>query len=635
MRKLFFFLIFIFMCNTSYGAVEDFSDGGIWTETDSADDITVTSTKVDVSTMREDANSVVSGDYGVGNFLYFTHEYEIYIDACSANTAQMSLVTYNDTAASTITDQVGNTDGWGLKIYCSGSDTFAITFTDWENGRYHYLPASVDTLYYVRVVSSAKYKLIEVFSDSARTTLVGSLIYQPISNAYQYISVGGSDDDGSGTDTITGYVQNLEFVDFTNIFLWGASFTNREATYNVNWSRCMGGTSHSFDNMKLTSVSANITADASANNVRLAVYQGGSLSTGPDGATLIKDFGTVANPSTSGWATIDTSDDLSLTKDTVTWICIKGNDNDVGLYAYNDSGGSGDFQTGNGRWASDCESTDETDGFDATWCVDGGAFSTYWYQLNLTYEIDGLEATDFCADANAQGCWLMEDATTESDESGEGEDLTVSAGDSIPQSTTKVFGTYSRDFETGDDDYLYAADGGSTDISGANQNMSVCAWYYRESDTGSGEAIVAKYDHGSSDKQYVLQIDGEDDYKFTISNDGSASADAEHATTVYIEKWNHICGVYDESDTGKELKIYVNGWLEDTTTFTAGIYDGSALFAIGSRFDSGSTYKQADGFIDDVIIYDRAISPNEVLEHFYYGISNPVVGGARRIMLIH
>lgn len=73
--------------------------------------------------------------------------------------------------------------------------------------------------------------------------------------------------------------------------------------------------------------------------------------------------------------------------------------------------------------------------------------------------------------------------------------------------------------------------------------------------------------------------------------------------------WTHVAGTYD----GTKLKLYVNGALVNEGTSTLSLPDRSAAFAIGAKGgDSGSWF---DGDIDEVAVYDKALSAQRIAAH--------------------
>jgi len=85
--------------------------------------------------------------------------------------------------------------------------------------------------------------------------------------------------------------------------------------------------------------------------------------------------------------------------------------------------------------------------------------------------------------------------------------------------------------------------------------------------------------------------------------------------------WHHVAGTYD----GAEIKIYIDGVLEDTVAWAGGVvYDSTNVVAIGARSDDGSTMTRfLDGDIDDARLYGRAITQSEVITIYQSRLEAP------------
>jgi len=88
-----------------------------------------------------------------------------------------------------------------------------------------------------------------------------------------------------------------------------------------------------------------------------------------------------------------------------------------------------------------------------------------------------------------------------------------------------------------------------------------------------------------------------------------SAVDATSATAIGLNEWHHLVGVYD----GTQVIIYVDGQQKDTDT---GASDNSGLVRIGCR---GSGVELWNGAIDDVRIYNRAITAGEVKQLYKLG----------------
>ena len=233
--------------------------------------------------------------------------------------------------------------------------------------------------------------------------------------------------------------------------------------------------------------------------------------------------------------------------------------------------------------------------------------------------------TDFTQDANCMGAWYMNStSTSELDRSGNSADLayinTPATTNTVP--TTPVYSGNSLDFErTTQEDSLFIADGGSTDISGSEQSMTVSAWVKPES-TSEDYFIVTKYDYGNDQRQFDLQTSGSTSYKFAVSSDGTFATGADSVSTSTapsIGTWVHVVGVYNaETDL---LDIYING-VKDATSVSHvnGIHDGTSTFNIGAIRNSTAPAGWYDGLIDEAIIFDRVLSVTEILSIYNNGI---------------
>ena len=96
---------------------------------------------------------------------------------------------------------------------------------------------------------------------------------------------------------------------------------------------------------------------------------------------------------------------------------------------------------------------------------------------------------------------------------------------------------------------------------------------------------------------------------------GNELAQVTSKTVVPIEKWVHVAGTYD----GSELKIYINGKLDGSMEWTKGIYQGDAKVQIGKY--EGADFFQFWGIIDEVMLWDRALSEQEINQVMTSGLA--------------
>ncbi|MDD4924654.1 MAG: LamG domain-containing protein, partial [Dehalococcoidales bacterium] len=154
--------------------------------------------------------------------------------------------------------------------------------------------------------------------------------------------------------------------------------------------------------------------------------------------------------------------------------------------------------------------------------------------------------------------------------------------------------------------------------------FSLESWVYME-DLDSF-FIVSKNDYNANQKrEYVLYVGGDKKLTFLLEDQsagGSIYRKYNTALTSYQNQWVHVTATYDGSSSNAGLKLYLNGVRVDDTgadsSYTAMENLGQPL-ELGSR----SSYSQsADGLIDEVKIYSRELSVEEV--RYRYNRGGPI-----------
>jgi predicted ribosomally synthesized peptide with SipW-like signal peptide len=191
------------------------------------------------------------------------------------------------------------------------------------------------------------------------------------------------------------------------------------------------------------------------------------------------------------------------------------------------------------------------------------------------------------------GYWPLnsvEDGTAE-DRSGNGNDGTVQ-GD-VSAVAGQVAGAGSFD---GNGDYVEIPDDQSLGVT----NVTVSAWVYRDGSKnrvyvvdGRDHNYGIKFDDGTSTPRFFIWVNN------SVKTLNASSGDIPDQT------WTHVAGTYD----GSELNIYVNGANEGTRAVSGAIDVSSGPGRIGDYIGGGYEFR---GRIDDVRIYDRALSELEI-----------------------
>lgn len=221
-----------------------------------------------------------------------------------------------------------------------------------------------------------------------------------------------------------------------------------------------------------------------------------------------------------------------------------------------------------------------------------------------------IETNYLSSDANLQGYWKLESDGTDS--SGKSNTLT-----GTPPDYVAAMFSNGGDFELSDSEYLSIADASQTglDITG---DITISLWYKPESVGSTEKVLVSKWDYGDSNRSYSLNFNSSDQLIFKYSGDGTNTTVFTLAvTTINLTAgiWYHIGVTADVS--AKTAIFSINGVVTTFSSPTSGtqtsIYNGTAPFAIGCQFNSSSANAFVDGVIDDVAIFDRLFTAEELV----------------------
>jgi len=167
----------------------------------------------------------------------------------------------------------------------------------------------------------------------------------------------------------------------------------------------------------------------------------------------------------------------------------------------------------------------------------------------------------------------------------------------------------------GVDDFVEIPENGSLDLNG---NFTVEAWVKPESYLAVPSPVITKYNYSGGNLANVswqLDMLNGGNVQFGVACGTNSSTDLMYQQTtnavVSLNVFTHLAAVYQQNPP--TIEIYVNGVLQASTT------NGSCNFInqndtpvrIGKRIDSGST-AFFDGIIDEVSIYNRALSASEI-----------------------
>lgn len=134
-------------------------------------------------------------------------------------------------------------------------------------------------------------------------------------------------------------------------------------------------------------------------------------------------------------------------------------------------------------------------------------------------------------------------------------------------------------------------------------------WNANVSGAGDEQVVLAKGDETGNDDPWKFQFESDDFFR-TILDTGAGGDVLESSGALNDSQWYHTVLVYDGSDKF----LYLDGVLDNTEAQTGSLVTGGGEQVYIAAVEAGGVpRREFDGFIDDVRIYDRALTPAEVL----------------------
>ena len=153
--------------------------------------------------------------------------------------------------------------------------------------------------------------------------------------------------------------------------------------------------------------------------------------------------------------------------------------------------------------------------------------------------------------------------------------------------------------------------GNSIEIQSLVTSFSVSAWFKRSSFSSSFEVIAAKWDNYIASEHFFLATTS--NFHFAWATAGSdANAGVADPTVLSVDTWHHVVMTWNTDGTHK---IYLDGILTTISILTPHVMDITTPvdFFIGAQ---STSYRNFNGQIDDVKVFNRDISSTEVTDLF-------------------
>jgi hypothetical protein len=150
----------------------------------------------------------------------------------------------------------------------------------------------------------------------------------------------------------------------------------------------------------------------------------------------------------------------------------------------------------------------------------------------------------------------------------------------------------------------------TTPINGSEfpiSTFSISAWVYTTSATGYKSIAGIDASESITRGSFYFQ-NGNGKWTFAIVNTANTALGAEQSAAVVTNKWYHLLGTFD----GSNIKLYVDGSLEDTTAFTGTLTTPTGDALIGAAYFNNAIGDYFPGNLANVAIWNRALSSDEI-----------------------
>ena len=132
--------------------------------------------------------------------------------------------------------------------------------------------------------------------------------------------------------------------------------------------------------------------------------------------------------------------------------------------------------------------------------------------------------------------------------------------------------------------------------------------------------IVFKY--GATLKEYFFQTAGGTKLMASLYDvNNSASIGRHGSSNIPTNTWSHVAMTYNGSGSNTGINIYLNGSLNNGSTFGSGSYTAMSNTSEALEIGRYSTGGYADGGMDEVAVFDAELSASQISD--IYGIGKP------------
>jgi hypothetical protein len=217
------------------------------------------------------------------------------------------------------------------------------------------------------------------------------------------------------------------------------------------------------------------------------------------------------------------------------------------------------------------------------------------------------------------GYWRLDQTSgSVTDYSGEGND---GANNGATRGTQGVFGTNAFGLDSSNDEYVTI----SNDASLQPSETTYAVWFRTESccSTGTGDELFYAKETAGPWNKIGLFSDG----RVRYTADTGSAVDVDSQNTYDDGRWHLAVGTYN----GSTARLYVDGVTVDSASLSGSLDYSSADARIGKGDGDDTSDRTYDGELDEVMVFDRALSAAEIRDMFMSGPPTNSLAGYWRL----
>lgn len=226
-------------------------------------------------------------------------------------------------------------------------------------------------------------------------------------------------------------------------------------------------------------------------------------------------------------------------------------------------------------------------------------------------------------DGNTKGIWHLDEASGDIiDFSGNNNNLTNVIGSPLYGQT----GKFSTSLQFNGNSSRYINNGQQISL-GITGPITIDAWIYRTMAASAVEGIITKWRETGHKRSYALAVNAINHLAFYLSSDAQNETILTASSTIPLNQWVHVAGVYD----GTNMRVFQNGALEGILSYGGGIADQAAFVGVSgaNQLNGGNAF--FNGKIDEARVSNAArwvtgfTPPTGAYGSFVYPADNPTI----------